>query len=48
MAKTEIKKLIDNANKLLETEYDNQVSTIKNELRSFKSKTLEKIQKNTP
>lgn len=48
MAKTEIKKLIDDANKLLETEYDNQVSTIKNELRSFKSKTLEKIQKNTP
>ncbi len=48
MAKEEIKKLIDNANKLLETEYDNQVSTIKNELRSFKSKTLEKIQKNTP
>ena len=47
MAKEEIKKLIDNANKLLETEYDNQVSTIKNELRSFKSKTLEKIQKNT-
>lgn len=48
MAKTEIKKLIDNANKLLEAEYDNQVSAIKNELRSFKSKTLEKIQKNTP
>lgn len=48
MAKEEIKKLIDSANKLLETEYDNQVSTIKNELRSFKSKTLEKIQKNTP
>ena len=48
MAKAEIKKLIDGANKLLETEYDNQVSTVKNELRSFKSKTLEKIQKNTP
>ena len=48
MAKEEIKKLIDGANKLLETEYDNQVGTIKNELRSFKSKTLEKIQKNTP
>jgi hypothetical protein len=48
MAKAEIKKLIDDANKSLETEYDNQVSTIKNELRSFKSKTLEKIQKNTP
>jgi F0F1-type ATP synthase membrane subunit b/b' len=48
MAKAEIKKLIDDANKLLETEYDNQVNTIKNELRSFKSKTLEKIQKNTP
>lgn len=48
MAKTEIKKLIDDANKLLETEYDNQVSIVKNELRSFKSKTLEKIQKNTP
>ena len=48
MAKTEIRKLIDDANKLLETEYNNHVSTIKNELRSFKSKTLEKIQKNTP
>lgn len=47
MAKEEIKKLIDDANKSLETEYNNQVSTIKNELRSFKSKTLEKIQKNT-
>ncbi|HSA98788.1 MAG TPA: hypothetical protein VLF17_06890 [Candidatus Nitrosotenuis sp.] len=48
MAKEDIKKLIDDASKLLETEYDDQVSTIKNELRSFKSKTLEKIQKNTP
>jgi len=48
MAKEDIKKLIDDASKLLEGEHDNQVSTIKNELRSFKSKTLEKIQKNTP
>ena len=48
MAKEDIKKLIDDANKSLETEHDSQATTIKNELRSFKSKTLEKIQKNTP
>jgi len=48
MTKENIKKLLDDANRSLEAEYDNQVVTVKNELRSFKSKTLEKIQKNTP
>jgi hypothetical protein len=47
MAKEDIKKLIDNASRSLETEYNSQVVTVNNELRSFKSKTLEKIQKNT-
>ena len=48
MTKENIKKLLDDANRSLEAEYDNQVTRVKNELRSFKSKTLEKIQKNTP
>jgi hypothetical protein len=48
MAKENIKKLIDDASRSLEAEYDNQVVSVKNELKSFKSKTLEKIQKSTP
>ncbi len=48
MAKQDIKKLIDDASRSLEAEYDNQVASVKNELKSFKSKTLEKIQKSTP
>lgn len=47
MAKQDIKKLVDDASRSLEAEYDNQVDAIKNELKSFKTKTLEKIQKNT-
>lgn len=47
MAKQDIKKLVDDASRSLEAEYDNQVDAIKNELKSFKAKTLEKIQKNT-
>jgi hypothetical protein len=48
MAKTDIKKLLDDANRSLESEYENQVNTIKTELKSFKTKTLDKIQKTTP
>lgn len=48
MAKQDIKKLLDDANKLLESEHENQVDTIKSELKSFKAKTLEKIQKTIP
>ena len=48
MAKTDIKKLLDEANRSLESEYESQVSTIKSELRSFKTKTLDKIQKTIP
>jgi hypothetical protein len=48
MPKDDIKKLLDAANKSLETEYENQVNSIKTELRSFKTKTLEKIQKTIP
>ncbi len=48
MAKTDIKKLLDEANRSLESEHENQVNTIKTELRSFKTKTLDKIQKTAP
>lgn len=48
MAKQDIKKLIDDASRSLEAEYDNQVVSVKNELKSFKSKTLGKIRKTTP
>jgi hypothetical protein len=48
MAKTDIKKLLDEANRSLESEYESHANTIKSELRSFKTKTLDKIQKTTP
>ncbi|MGI0004079.1 MAG: hypothetical protein ACREAX_02150 [Candidatus Nitrosotenuis sp.] len=48
MTKTDIKKLLNEANKSVESEYENQVNTIKSELRSFKTKTLDKIQKTIP
>ena len=43
MAKDEIKKLLDNSKKVLEQEHDNFQSTIKNNLNSFKKKTLDQI-----
>ena len=43
MAKEEIKKLLDNSKKVLEQEHDNFQSTIKNNLGSFKKKTLDQI-----
>ena len=48
MAKQDIKKLLDDASKLLEEEHENQINGIKSELKSFKAKTLEKIQKTIP
>jgi hypothetical protein len=48
MAKEDIKKLLDDANMSLEAEYAAQVNTVKTELRSFKTKTLEKIRKDIP
>lgn len=48
MAKEDIQKLIEDANTALEAEYDNQTNTIKSEIRSFKSKTVDKISKSTP
>lgn len=48
MPKQDIKKLLDDANKLLESEHESQVDAIKSELKSFKTKTLDKIQKTIP
>lgn len=48
MAKTDIKKLLDEANRSIESEHEAQVNTIKSELKSFKTKTLDKIQKTIP
>jgi hypothetical protein len=48
MAKTDIKKLLDEANRSVESEHETQVNTIKSELKSFKTKTLDKIQKTIP
>ena len=43
MAKDEIKKLLDNSKKVLEQEHDKSQTTIKNNLNSFKKKTLDQI-----
>ena len=43
MAKDEIKKLLDNSKKVLEQEYEKSQNTIKNNLNSFKKKTLDQI-----
>jgi len=48
MAKTDIKKLLDEASRSIEAEHENQVNTIRADLRSFKTKTLDKIQKTIP
>jgi hypothetical protein len=47
MAKEDIKKLLDDANRSLETEYNTHIDAIKTEIGLFKTKTLEKIQKTT-
>ena len=43
MAKEEIKKLLDNSKKELDEDYDNFVNSIKDDLTSFKKKTLDRV-----
>jgi len=43
MAKEEIKKLLDNSKKELDRDYDNFVNSIKDDLSSFKKKTLDRV-----
>ncbi len=43
MGKDEIKKLLENSKKVLEKDYTNFENTIKNNLSSFKKKTLDQI-----
>ena len=43
MAKEEIKKLFENSKRELESDHDNFVNSIKNDLASFKKKTLDQI-----
>lgn len=43
MGKDEIKKLLENSKKVLEKDYANFENTIKNNLSSFKKKTLDQI-----
>jgi hypothetical protein len=43
MAKEEIKKLLENSKKDLDGDYDNFVKSIKDDLASFKKKTLDLI-----
>lgn len=43
MAKDEIKKLLENVKKVLEQDYSNFENSIKDDLKNFKKKTLDKI-----
>jgi len=43
MAKEEIKKLVENSKKILEQDHENFAKSIKNDLVSFKKKTLDQI-----
>ena len=43
MVKEEIKKLLDNSKKELDADYDNFVNSIKDDLSSYKKKTLDRI-----
>jgi len=43
MPKEEIKKLLDNSKKVLEQDHNNFENTIKDNLISFKKKTLDRI-----
>ena len=43
MGKDEIKKLLEKSKKVLEQDYTNFENTIKNNLNSFKKKTLDQI-----
>ena len=43
MAKDEIKKLLENSKKEIDRDHENFVNSIKDDLASFKKKTLEQI-----
>jgi hypothetical protein len=43
MTKEEIKKLVENSKKTLDNDHENFVKSIKNDLTSFKKKTLDQI-----
>ena len=43
MAKEEIKKILENSKKELDGDYDNFIKSIKDDLTSFKKKTLDRI-----
>ena len=43
MTKEEIKKLVENSKKVLEQDRENSAKLIKNDLKSFKKKTLDLI-----
>lgn len=43
MAKEEIKKLVENSKKNLDTDYENFVNSVKDDLNSFKKKTLDRV-----
>ena len=43
MPKDEIKKLLENSKKVLEQDYSNFENSIKDDLKNFKKKTLDKI-----
>ncbi len=43
MTKEEIKKLVENSKKALDNDHENFVKSIKNDLTSFKKKTLDQI-----
>ncbi len=43
MTKEEIKKLVENSKKTLDNDHENFAKSIKNDLSSFKKKTLDQI-----
>ncbi len=43
MVKEEIKKLLENSKKTLDKDHENFVKSVKNDLTSFKKKTLDQI-----
>ncbi|WP_297473701.1 hypothetical protein [Nitrosopumilus sp.] len=43
MAKEEIKKLLENSKKELDADYDNFVTSVKDDLNFFKKKALDRI-----
>ena len=43
MAKEQIKKLVEDSKKVIDQDYENLAESIKNDLASFKKKTLDQI-----